>query len=202
MGHMVTIRSEGSGTRWRIKPVFWAGMTAIFFAAVAGLGSVYEYCHLSADLKGTLIRAVAPDAIDGSLTLALHDGTLELHTRRDKEEFIKLELACKAEAAAKLTEEQLGRQMQVAKGQLDTELHSETLMFMTEQAYTLQKKSVPPGLIDDIAQEQILREHRRDERRRSIENAWLQLLQQRLEERVMVQQLRAELGLSQPPPLH
>ena len=173
-------------------------MAILLFIVTTGSVCVAELFYVSADLRRTLTRAVSPDAADGSLGVALQRARSELHTRRDRQEFSKLKLALDADTAAKITEKQLGQQLQAARTQLDVELHSQKLMFLTEQAYLLQKRPVPSALTSDIAHEQMLREHAQEEQRRTVESAWLRLLQERLETQVRVQELRTDLGLPRP----
>ncbi len=142
--------------------------------------------------------AVARDASDGQVEESLGKAKAHLHTWRDRQEVDKLQRAVNAAASARASEVQLGGRLKQARTELDAEIHSEQLMIVTERAYLNSHKPMPAGLADDVAREQLRRERARDQQQREDESAWLQLLQQRLDARVLMQELRVDLGMAPP----
>ncbi len=185
---------------WRIpgRRVLAIAGSVLLVLALLVLGGLYERKHLSADLRRTLLVAVAPDTPGPILTGSLRQARGHLHTWRDHQEYDKLQRAVEATVAAQRSEARLGGRLKQAQTELDAEIHSERLMIVTERAYLDSHQSMPPGLADDVAREQLRREQVRDQQQRDDEGAWLQLLQQRLDARVLMRELRVDLGLAVP----
>ena len=175
-----------------------AGSVVLLLLLLLGLGGLYERWHISSDLRRALGVAVAPDTPDSLVKESLQKAKAHLHTWRDRQECNKLQRAVDAQAAARASELQLGGRLKQARTELDAEIHSEQLMIVTERAYLDSHQPMPAGLADDVAREQQRRERARDQQRREDESAWLQLLQQRLDARVLIQELRVDLGMAAP----
>ena len=189
--------------RWLLGvglPRVLAGGTAFLLVVALGLVGLYEHRHISADLRESLLVALAPDAPDSALTTSLRQAQSHVRTWRDRQECIKLQQAVETMNTAQRNEMVLDERLKLAQTQLDAEIHSERLMIVTERAYLNSHQAMPVGLANDVAGEQQRRERVRDQRRRDDDGAWLQVLQQRLDARVMLQELRVDLGLARPVP--
>ncbi len=176
------------------------GGIALLVLVGLGSASLYERRHISADLRQTLLAALAPGAPDTAVVGSLHRAEAHLHTWHDRQEYNKLQRAVELTAAARGSEAQLVGQLKQAQAELDTEIHSERLMIVTERAYLNSHQAMPAGLAADVAGEQLRRERARDQQRRAEESAWLDLLQQRLDAQVLMQEVRVDLGLAKSAP--
>lgn len=169
---------------------------AALLLLLIGLAVSYERQHISADLRRTLLIALAPDAPDSLVQASLPLAKAHVRTWRDREEYAKLQAAVKLTVAARGRQVQLDGRLKQEQAELDAEIHSERLMIVTERAYLNSHQAMPAGLADDVLGEQQRRERVRDQQRRAEESAWLELLQQRLDARVMLQELRVDLGMA------
>lgn len=174
----------------------------ISLLVVGGLGSsrLYERRHISADLRQNLLVALAPGTPDTAMVKSLDRAKTHLRTLRDHQEYNKLQHAVELTQTARSREVQLVGQLRQAQAELDAEMHSERLMIVTERAYLNSHQAMPAGLAADVAGEQLRRERVRDQQRRAEEGAWLDVLQQRLDAQVLMQELRVDLGLARPAP--
>lgn len=189
--------------RWLLGaglPGIVAGGAAFSIAMVLGLVGLYEHQHISADLREPLLAALAADAPDSVTADSLRRTKAHLHTWRDRQEYVKLRRAVELMVAAQKGEAVLNSRLKQEQTELDAEIHSEKLMIVTERAYLNSHQSMPAGLANDVVGEQQRRERVRDQKRRAEEGAWLELLQQRLDAQVIMQELRVDLGLARPAP--
>lgn len=173
-----------------------AGGAALLVLVALGSIGIYERRHISGDLRQTVLAALDPGAPDSVVIGTLRRAKSHLHTWRDQQEFNKLQHAVDLTVAARSSEVQLGGELKRAQAELDVEIHSERLMIVTERAYLNSHQTMPAGLAADVAGEQQRRERVRDQQQRAEESAWLDVLQRRLDARVLMQELRVDLGMA------
>lgn len=193
---MATGKLGASGWPRAVGKLGIGALGAALLLLLIGLAVSYERQHISADLRRTLLIALAPDAPDSLVQASLPLAKAHVRTWRDREEYAKLQAAVKLTVAARGRQVQLDGRLKQEQAELDAEIHSERLMIVTERAYLNSHQAMPAGLADDVIGEQQRRERVRDQQRRAEESAWLELLQQRLDARVMLQELRVDLGMA------
>ena len=186
---------------FRARMAYAAAAALIVFLGTTGcVGDLlYENLHMSPDLRRTLINAViSATCAPGDQTSSLRVAQGELHTRRDRAEYSKLEVLVRSCAAvADLTRQQEQRQEQNT-AVAGTRVHRQQLMVMMEEAYLLHGRLVPSALQNDVnktfAQDASNQQHDRTDQ----EQTAALITSQKAQAAQRLRQLRSDLRLDAP----
>ncbi len=176
-------------------------LTGLAALAMGGAGAgdwLYEHRHLSAGMRHVLTAGVAADPGAGldpaAVGRVIAGARLEVHTARDAEVYRELARALELRVAADFAEARLAESQRKTVLEENDELHSEQLLQVMQQAYLAGRMETQTSLGNDVPEELERRERLRDTEQRAVERDRLLCLEQRLESKALLQEIRTDLG--------